>query len=553
MIKLIQKLTCACMLIAMMCACQKDSLVESVHVTNKGLLKVLQDKGYTVENGKLIVDEKVLNTHSLNLSGVALDSLTGMEVFVNLEELDLTKNPHLTDISGLDSKTSKLKVLRLPYVAHRFTGNVRAFLKEKQTAGHTVDAQVETADGSTTTEPYHYYEVIENRDILNVMFALFSEDAFDMVKDTQGNDVVAFDLSHRHEADHLPKMIDLKINGAAIKSYDILLHFVNSYFHYLGVELSSLEITTTSPAQELAYVGNLDVSKYDKLKKLTLMNLPFTSVIANNCTALEEVNIGRDLLVHKNLKYLLLKQLDFSGCDKLSRLTLHRLPLEKLIISPQARLESLTLDSIRGVTDLPEIHYWGNTLKMLSVSNVPLHAIGILSNIEDLRMDRTKITELDLSLCHKLTGNIQITQNDGLTSLKLPTKAEAECKKLELYGNNLTGELDLSNYKRIRHLKFADEPFPALKAPQKKSETGLTSVKVNAEQLIAHAQPWEGMKSYDNLMQIDADLAILVKSSTLKSLFDKRGEKRIKIYQYAHKGLWWNNMGALSSYPELEK
>lgn len=554
MINLIQKLICACSLIITFSSCQKDSFTESVPITNNMMLNILQKKGYSVEDGKLVINEKVLNTRSLDLSSLDLDSVTNIDVFSNLEELNLMNNPRLKAVNGLDSKKSKLKILRLPFAARQLTGNIRAFLKEMSATGKKIDARAEKVPGSTETEFFDYFVKIENKGILNVLFALLTEDAFDLVKDKNGNDIVVFDLSHRHENDHLPPIIDLRINEADIKSYDILLDFINSYFHYLGIALNSLEISTQVPAKELSTIGRLELGQYNKMKKLTLTNLPFTSVILNGCNSLEDVFIGRNLLIHPNLKYLAIKDLDLSSCTRLSNLTIRNVPLEKLSISSKASIQTLTLDSISNVTELSGFKNWSANLKELSIKDTPIKALGKPISIEKLVITHTEITQLDLSLCSKLNGDIIITGNKKLSSLLLPKTTHAVCKRLELYDNLINGELDLSNYQIIRHLKLAEEPFPALKAPLKLSERALTSVKIDVQAFIANAKPWEGMKSYDNLIQIDIDKDLLAKSPSLKTLFEHKGDKRIKIYQFGHqRGLWWTNLGEVTLFPSTSE
>ena len=65
-------------------SCTNDNNIDwnGVEVTNTELRTVLQQKGYTFNaEGKLVQDDKVKSTTSLDLSGTQIANLSGLEVF----------------------------------------------------------------------------------------------------------------------------------------------------------------------------------------------------------------------------------------------------------------------------------------------------------------------------------------------------------------------------------------------------------------------------------------------------------------------------------------
>ncbi len=61
---------------------------------NTELLSILKTKGFTVEAGMLVIDNKVSETKTLDLSGTKLADFTGLELFPNLTELNLSNNDY---------------------------------------------------------------------------------------------------------------------------------------------------------------------------------------------------------------------------------------------------------------------------------------------------------------------------------------------------------------------------------------------------------------------------------------------------------------------------
>ena len=70
-----------------------DKEFKGVDVTNAELKAVLQQKGFTFDmEGKLVQDDKVLNTVTLDLSGCNLTDASGLDVFPKLAEVNLANN-----------------------------------------------------------------------------------------------------------------------------------------------------------------------------------------------------------------------------------------------------------------------------------------------------------------------------------------------------------------------------------------------------------------------------------------------------------------------------
>ncbi|HAT62026.1 MAG TPA: hypothetical protein DCS83_05675 [Prevotella sp.] len=91
------KLVVFLMLVGGICfsSCKEDESASynAVGVDNLELKAVLQAKGYTFDaEGKMVQDDKVLQTTSLDLSNCSLDNASGLGVFPNLTEVNLSDN-----------------------------------------------------------------------------------------------------------------------------------------------------------------------------------------------------------------------------------------------------------------------------------------------------------------------------------------------------------------------------------------------------------------------------------------------------------------------------
>lgn len=75
------------------CSDDDEKTYNNVDINNTELKTLLQQRGFNFDQaGKLIRDEKVLNTKTLDLSGTKLTNLSGLDVFPNLEEVNLSNN-----------------------------------------------------------------------------------------------------------------------------------------------------------------------------------------------------------------------------------------------------------------------------------------------------------------------------------------------------------------------------------------------------------------------------------------------------------------------------
>lgn len=75
------------------CSDDDEKTYNNVDVNNAELKALLQQRGFNFDQtGKLIRDEKVLNTKILDLSGTKISNLSGLDVFPNLEEVNLSNN-----------------------------------------------------------------------------------------------------------------------------------------------------------------------------------------------------------------------------------------------------------------------------------------------------------------------------------------------------------------------------------------------------------------------------------------------------------------------------
>ncbi|MDR0560150.1 MAG: hypothetical protein LBG92_08255 [Prevotellaceae bacterium] len=105
---------------SMMMSCNRDSNddnskteLKSVEVSNAELKTALQQKGFAFDgDGKLIVDDRVANADTLNLSGCNLSDASGLEVFPKLTEVNLSNNkfPFVFDFSVLPATVNSVNL-----------------------------------------------------------------------------------------------------------------------------------------------------------------------------------------------------------------------------------------------------------------------------------------------------------------------------------------------------------------------------------------------------------------------------------------------------------
>lgn len=96
-------------------SCNDDDKVSwsGKNLTNVALKTILIEKGYNFnEAGQIEQDDKVKNTTALDLSGYKLNDISGLDVFSNLEDVDLSDNdfPISFDFSVLPSSVNSVNL-----------------------------------------------------------------------------------------------------------------------------------------------------------------------------------------------------------------------------------------------------------------------------------------------------------------------------------------------------------------------------------------------------------------------------------------------------------
>ena len=75
--------------------CKKDELSlygESFELNNPELTAALKAKGFSFEGNAIVIDDKLWNLTSLDLSGAGLKSVAGITIFKNLQQVNLSNN-----------------------------------------------------------------------------------------------------------------------------------------------------------------------------------------------------------------------------------------------------------------------------------------------------------------------------------------------------------------------------------------------------------------------------------------------------------------------------
>lgn len=87
-------------------SCSKDEAsFEKKEIANLKLVEILKKKGFSFENNQLLINDKVTETKTLDLSGTGLNKIEGLAAFTNLEKVNLSNNDFesLESLSGLPS------------------------------------------------------------------------------------------------------------------------------------------------------------------------------------------------------------------------------------------------------------------------------------------------------------------------------------------------------------------------------------------------------------------------------------------------------------------
>lgn len=530
-------------------SCTDREKMDETTIANPQLLSALVEMGYEVEGSSLVINRKVHDTQTLDLSAKGLTSLEGIYVFDRLEtlladnnrltkvdlsglqhlkKLSLKGNKELKQLNGLDANQQPdLQDIQLPYSLRFACGELPAFCKAMSKQNKHFSARIEQGVTNSELTPYTYYHVFKNTVLANNFFRLLGEDNF-MVIEVNGKSTEAFDMSNKLQTD-TSKPVDLSIQTLYVSDYEDAQVFLNSALKYSGIKLRSLEISSATP-KKINSFDELDLSGYTHLERVIIDNIPLEQIYFDGCTALQSVEIKQSTPSYAVAKPMKVSTLSFKDSPLLHRLVLGYMPLTQLELPVSFRPDTLSLESLQvqslGKTD-------ASKLKHLSVKSTPLTQLPILNQtLKYLWLSETSITSIDLSSCINLTERILLAQNEKLTAVTFPRGKDLTCEKIEVYKNHLQS-IDLSAYKRIPYL--ATVTYQRFDPMVKGCEEYLTELKINPEVLVPP-------------MTLAVDSEFLRTSSPIKTLYQKRGTEaftfyRYGFYKYGPKYTYYENLG----------
>lgn len=203
------------------CSDDDDIDCKGVEITNTELKAILQQKGFTFnEEGKLIQNEKVVNTTVLDLSNCNLSDISGLQVFPKLADVDLSGNkfmmkfdfsvlpstinsvnltgneiyeyPGLVDIKTEENGDETITVLRemkklhLPEGAKYNMDELPAFYKENEAAIKAGSIDMKMVNSAGLLVSYHTLREVPDskaRELLKASFpSIFNGDNIDLSK-----------------------------------------------------------------------------------------------------------------------------------------------------------------------------------------------------------------------------------------------------------------------------------------------------------------------------------------------------------------------------------
>ena len=116
---------------------------EAKPVQSEALLTALKTKGFSFEGNRLVVDDKVKNTTSLDLSGKNLTDVTGLSSFPNLSEVNLSNNKfaNVFDFAQLPKSVKSVNLSKntIYEFEHLAQFNYEEDAAEKITLFHSLD------------------------------------------------------------------------------------------------------------------------------------------------------------------------------------------------------------------------------------------------------------------------------------------------------------------------------------------------------------------------------------------------------------------------------
>ena len=261
--------------------CKKDELSlygESFELNNPELTAALKAKGFSFEGNAIVIDDKLWNLTSLDLSGAGLKSVAGITIFKNLQQVNLSNNAlgKVFDFSLLPEDIQQvnlsgnpiyefknlrpLQKLILPITAQYDMESLPAYAKAAK-----ADIQIASKDGSL--KKYTTLREVPDPTLLELFKRLFPSlivgDKIDISKSMRTAEISNPIVIGQYHYDPT----GLEVDKSKIEKLDGLEYIIN-HPHYAGniqIEMSEEKENT------LPY---LKINKYAELVSFKWVNTP---------------------------------------------------------------------------------------------------------------------------------------------------------------------------------------------------------------------------------------------------------------------------------------
>ena len=429
--------------------------------------KVIMIANQVYEENPILSADKIIETTELDLYGLNIGNLKGIENFKNLKVLDCSDN----NLKSLDlSKNTLLETLI-------YSSN-----------------NVSTIDLSNNINLKEIY--------------------------CSSNGIESIDISKCSELETFCCLYD------NLKSIDVSQNKKLKKLYLSGNEISNINLSNNKLLEELdlacTKIESLDISHNNKLKELTLGIIDSMSSIKKinfgNINSLKEIYMPNSYVESLDLKNMVnleklncennpLGSLDVRNNIKLKELSALNCQLSNIDISNNKELESLDLT-------------FNKKLSNIDISeNKKLKSLGLgytqLSNID---ISKNNLLE-NLSVWHNENlKDIDLSNNTGLKSLNL---SETAIKDIDLSNNTKLEEVSVEGLKNIKSLDLTKQP---LLTEIRIGESSLGYVETKSNQSINENVYEDGKKS-----SVDIKINKNIKSIDLNDLFKGIDGDKIKV------------------------
>lgn len=376
--------------------CKKDELSlygESFELNNPELTAALKAKGFSFEGNAIVIDDKLWNLTSLDLSGAGLKSVAGITIFKNLQQVNLSNNAlgkafdfsllpediQQVNLSGNPIYEFKnlrpLQKLILPITAQYDMESLPAYAKAAK-----ADIQIASKDGSL--KKYTTLREVPDPTLLELFKRLFPSlivgDKIDISKPMRTAEISNPIVIGQYHYDPT----GLEVDKSKIEKLDGLEYIIN-HPHYAGniqIEMSEEKENTlpylkigkytesvyfkwvNTPVLDLSQAENLNILALSHNKTIKQIDLSHSKVFLQraeksifsglfggdilnlgDCPALEKITLPELSKAKKPIgAYMIslialpkLQAFDMSKIEVLNTLTLGVLPIAKVTYPTQ--------------------------------------------------------------------------------------------------------------------------------------------------------------------------------------------------------------------------